>query len=484
MRVHELAKELGMSSKELIAICTTQGMEVKNHMQALEDDQVDALRNASGSKSAGKKAAPQKTKTAKAAKTPKAKTTPEKKPKAKPSPEPEPEPEQGSAPVESPAAAEGTLTAKQGTTVKAFSDMLGIKTNELIAKLMTLGVFATINEALDPDVMELVAEDLGIALTVEVSPSANIEEEEDDEEPSDPADLEPRAPVVTFLGHVDHGKTSLLDRIRETNVVDQESGGITQHIGAYSVDTHGKRVVFLDTPGHEAFTAMRARGANATDVVVLVVAADDGVMPQTQEAIDHAKAAGVPVIVALNKSDLPNANPTRARQQLATAGLNPEEWGGDTIVVDVSAKTGQNIDELLEMLALQTEILELKANPKRSARGIVIEVERSAKKGVMARFLVQDGTLHKGDTVLCGSTHGKIRALKNHLGASIKNAGPSTPVQVTGLQDVPEAGDHFRVMDDIQQARQKAELKRWSREEQRTIRRKHITLDNLYASIA
>jgi translation initiation factor IF-2 len=494
MRVHELAKELGMGSKDLIGICREHGIDVSNHMNALDDTQVETLRKAASGKTAAPKKAKKKPKAKERPKAkPKTKEKPKAKPKAKekpkaekrekPEPEAEPEPEKEPEREKKPEPkAAGAVVARPGMTVKELSALFGMKPNELIAKLMTLGVFATINEALDTDVIELVAAELGVTLETEGPPSEEAEEEE--EEPVDPADLEPKAPVVTFLGHVDHGKTSLLDRIRETNVADGERGGITQHIGAYSVDAKGKRVVFLDTPGHEAFTAMRARGANVTDVVVLVVAADDGVMPQTEEAIDHAKAAGVPVIVAVNKTDLPNANPARVRQQLATAGLNPEEWGGETIVVDVSAKTGQNIDELLEMLALQTEILELKANPKKPARGTVIEVERSPKKGVLARFLVQEGTLRRGDTVLCGATYGKVRALKNHLGANMREAGPSTPVQVSGLQDVPEAGDKFRVMDDLQKARQKAQAQRRTRDEARSFRRKHITLENLYTSIA
>lgn len=444
MRVYELAKEMKVTSREILDLCRAEGIEASNHMNALDPGQVNKLK-----KSAGKRVPAQK---------------------AEAAPRPEAEP-----------AAKAPLRIRAGTTVKELAGLIGLKPNELIAKLMTLGVFATINQPLE-------AEDLALA-TAEFGLEARVEQrkagwEDEDEEPSRPEDLEPRSPVVTLLGHVDHGKTTLLDRIRKTDVAAGESGGITQHIGAYTVETGGKHVVFLDTPGHEAFTAMRARGANVTDVVVLVVAADDGMMPQTAEAIDHANAAGVPVVIAVNKIDLPNANPQRVRQQLAMAGLNPEEWGGDTIFVDISAKTGENIENLLEMLALQSEILELKAAPKRPARGTVLEIERSAKKGVLAHLLVQEGTLRKGDAILCGNTYGKVRTLHDHTGSEIKEAGPSVPVRITGLQDVPEAGDHFRTVQNIQKARAAAEARRLTRREETLVRRKHITLENLYASIA
>lgn len=447
MRVHELAKELAMTSKKLIKICREHGITASNHMNALEPDDIEKLKKAAGGKAPGKP--------------------------GKPAPVP---PE-----IETAVKEPGPIRIPVSATAKELAKLMGIKANELIAKLMTLGVFATINQSLEQEEMALVAAEFGIEVEVKAEKPAK---EEEDEEPSNPEDLEPRAPVVTLLGHVDHGKTTLLDCIRQTDVASGESGGITQHIGAYAVEKEGKRVVFLDTPGHKAFTAMRARGANVTDVVVLVVAADDGVMPQTVEAIDHAKAAGVPVVVAVNKMDLPNANPQRVRQQLAAAALNPEEWGGDTIFVDLSAKTGENVEDLLEMLSLQSEILELKADPKKRARGTVLEIERSAKKGVLAHLLVQNGTLHKGDTILCGNTYGKVRALRDHTGHDIKKAGPSTPVQITGLQDIPKAGDRFKAVESIQKARSSAENKKAIRREEALVQRKHITLENLYASIA
>lgn len=434
MRIHELAKELGINSKELIELCLKEGIDASTHMSGIDSAHEETLRKTVG-----------------------------KEPPAEPA---------GEKPR--------TLSIRPGATVKEFAGIIGLKSNDLIAKLMTLGVFATINQPLGPDEMELVAADIGLDLSVKTQEA--IEEEE--EEPSRPEDLEPRAAVVTFLGHVDHGKTSLLDCIRQTDVAAGESGGITQHIGAYAVEVKGKRVVFVDTPGHAAFTAMRARGANVTDVVVLVVAADDGVMPQTIEAIDHAKAAGVPVVVAVNKTDLPNANSQRVRQQLGTAELTPEEWGGDTIFVDVSAKTGENVEELLEMLALQSEILELRADPKRSARGTLLEIERSPKKGVVAHLLVQQGTLRRGDVMLCGNAYGKVRTLHDHNGIDIVEAGPSSPVRVTGLQDIPEAGDHFRVVKTIQNAREQAEARQKTKRQEALFQRKHVTLENLYASIA
>ena len=293
-----------------------------------------------------------------------------------------------------------------------------------------------------------------------------------------------RAPIVTFMGHVDHGKTSLLDSIRQTNVAAGEVGGITQHIGAYKVETNGKHVVFLDTPGHEAFTAMRARGANITDVVVLVVAADDGVMPQTEEALNHAKAANVPIVVALNKIDKPGANPLRVKQQLASLDLSPEDWGGKTQFVETSAITKKGIDTLLERLLLEAEILELKANPKNPARGVVLEAHLSEGRGVVANVLIQDGTLHQGDVILCGKTFGRARLMMNDRGVELKEAGPTTPVSVSDFSEVPEAGDKFYVVGDIQKAREIA-LERQKKDRETSLSKyQHVTLESLYSKIA
>ena len=288
---------------------------------------------------------------------------------------------------------------------------------------------------------------------------------------------------MTFLGHVDHGKTSLLDRIRKTDVAVHEHGGITQHIGAYRVTLGGKTVVFLDTPGHEAFTSMRARGANVTDIAVLVVAADDGVMPQTEEAIDHAKAANVPMVVAINECDKPEANPVRVRQELSKLGLQPEEWGGDTVCVDVSAVTGKGVDDLMEMLTLVAELRELKANPAKAASGIVLDAQMSGSRGPVATVLVREGTLRIGDVMVCGAAFGRVKALYDDRGRSLREAGPSSPVAVSGLNTLPEAGDRLMVLSDLQKARAIAEERQIRAREAAVTQREHVSLENLFASI-
>ena len=364
----------------------------------------------------------------------------------------------------------------EGSTVKEFAEKLGIKPKDIVALLLQRGVFATINQALNDEV----AAELGKRFGYEVSfvPFEEMVAEEEFEEliAADVDDVEvPRAPVVTVMGHVDHGKTSLLDAIRTTNVVAGEAGGITQHIGAYSVevpnpDNHDekRRVVFLDTPGHEAFTLMRARGAKATDVVVLVVAADDGVMPQTIEAIEHARAAGVPIIVAINKIDKPDANPTRVRQELAQQGLNAVEWGGDTEMVDVSAKKRENLETLLETILLTSDILNLKASTTRLASGVVLEAKLDRGRGAVATALVQQGTLRIGDPFIVGQIFGKVRAMFNDRGEQVTVAGPATPVEVLGLQGVPQAGETFQVVADVTRAQQISHH-RQSVERQRTL---------------
>jgi translation initiation factor IF-2 len=343
------------------------------------------------------------------------------------------------------------ISVRGPVVVKDLAEMMNIKPNELIADLMSINVFAAIQQTLDVAVARQIAEKRGFDFRHEKKldehrqamrqqQAAETEEEQDR-----PEDLLPRAPVVTFLGHVDHGKTSLLDRIRKTRVAAGESGGITQHIGAYTVETNGARITFLDTPGHAAFTAMRARGAMLTDIAVLIVAADDGIMPQTREAIDHARAAGTSIMVAINKIDLPGANVAGVMSQLQAEGLAPEEWGGEVICCPVSAETGEGIDHLLEMIALQSEVLELKANPKARARGYVIESQLETGMGPTANLLVKNGTLHVGDIVLCGHLYGRVKALINDHGVKIKSAPPSTPVKALGLSGVPEAGTEFSV---------------------------------------
>lgn len=366
-------------------------------------------------------------------------------------------------------------------TVGELAKKLNKEPAEIIKKLMALGILATINQTVDKDAIYLICEEYG----VQVEEKVVIDELnfETIEEVDDPADLVERPPVVTIMGHVDHGKTTLLDAIRHANVAAQEAGGITQHIGAYQVEVNGKKITFLDTPGHEAFTAMRARGAKVTDITVLVVAADDGVMPQTVEAINHAKAAGVPIIVAVNKIDNPEANPDRVKQELTEHGLVPEEWGGDTIFVPISALKKQGIDELLEMILLVAEMQELKANPNKRARGTVIEAKLDRGRGPVATVLVQHGTLRVGDPIVVGNTYGRVRAMTNERGERLKEAGPSTPVEITGLNDVPSAGDAFMVFEDERKAREIGEARaERAREAERQASAK-VNLDDLFKKI-
>ncbi|HZT38003.1 MAG TPA: translation initiation factor IF-2 [Bryobacteraceae bacterium] len=343
------------------------------------------------------------------------------------------------------------ITISEGITVKELSEKLGVKANMVIKKLVEKKVFATINQALDSKLAEEVAREFGASIN-----KISFEEEavQELEQTEVEADLVKRPPVVTIMGHVDHGKTSLLDAIRLTNVAEREAGGITQHIGAYYVEKDGRKIVFIDTPGHEAFTRMRARGAKVTDIVVLVVAADDGVMPQTIEAIDHAKAAGVPIIVAINKIDKPEAQPERIKQQLADRGLLAEDWGGDTVMVPVSAKQKTNLDLLLEMILLVADMQDLKANPDRPAVGSVLEANLDRGRGPVATVLVRNGTLRTGDYFICGSVFSKVRALYDDRGNAVKEAGPSMPVEVLGLDSLPEVGDTFQVVTDTAKAKQ------------------------------
>ncbi len=371
------------------------------------------------------------------------------------------------------------LKIQEGTTVKEFAELIGVKLPEIIKKFMELGYMPTINQPVDIDAALLVADSFGVKLEV-----SSIEEEPViEEEVVDASALVLRPPVVTIMGHVDHGKTSLLDAIRQTRVTETEAGGITQHIGAYKVSLKGKDIVFLDTPGHEAFTSLRARGAKVTDVVVLVVAADDGVMPQTIEAIDHSKAANVPIIVAINKIDKPEANPSKVKNELAEHGIIPEEWGGQNIFVEVSAKKRIGIENLLEMILLQAEIMELKANPKRKAKGTIIEARLDKGRGPVATVLVQDGTLRVGDVFLAGTQSGRVRALIDDTGKRIQEAGPSTPVEVIGFPEVPVAGDVFTVVDDERKARQIALARQQKQRLAEMAKKRKLTLDDLYAKI-
>ena len=371
------------------------------------------------------------------------------------------------------------ITYEEGITVGELASKLNVESSEIVKKLFLLGIMANINQALDDETVELIAEDY----EVEVEKEEVIDEQDlsiyFDDESEDP-DASERPAVVTIMGHVDHGKTTLLDSIRHTKVTAGEAGGITQHIGAYQIQNNGKDITFLDTPGHAAFTTMRARGAQVTDITILVVAADDGVMPQTIEAINHAKEADVPTIVAVNKIDKPTANPDRVMQELTEYGLIPEDWGGDTIFVPLSALSGDGIEDLLEMIGLVAEVSELKANADKQAVGTVIEAELDKSRGPSASLLVQNGTLHVGDSLVVGNTYGRIRAMVNDLGQRIKEAGPSTPVEITGINDVPQAGDRFVVFKDEKQARRIGEARREESVIQHRQESKNVSLDNLF----
>ncbi len=368
--------------------------------------------------------------------------------------------------------------------VRDLAEKMEVKPSDVIKKLMSLGIFATINQRLEIESASIVAAEFGFELDFVALYKAEEMEAAAGPEAEKPESLKPRAPVVTVMGHVDHGKTKLLDAIRSSRVAEGESGGITQHIGAYRAHTPKGDIVFLDTPGHEAFTAMRARGAKVTDIVILVVSATDGVMPQTIEAIDHARAADVPIVVAVNKIDLPGANPQKIRQDLAQRGIQPEEWGGKNIFVDVSAKMKLHIDTLLEMLALQAEILDLKANPDRPAYGVVLEARLDPKRGVVATVLVQGGTLKTGDSFVAGLAHGKIKALYDDTGKRILQAGPSTPVEVLGIINTPQAGDGFNVVADDRQAREIAQRRAIIVREQTLAHQRHMTLVGLKSQLA
>ena len=369
------------------------------------------------------------------------------------------------------------IRVPESVTVSELAEKMRRKSGEVIKALLELGVMATVNELLDPTAAKLVADKFNVDLEIR-----SVEGEVVDEEDLDPAQLKLRPPVVTVMGHVDHGKTSLLDAIRKSKVAEKEFGGITQHIGAYQVETRHGKVSFLDTPGHEAFTAMRARGAQATDIVILVVAADDGVMPQTIEAINHARAANVPILVVVNKMDKPEADPERVKRELANHGLIPEEWGGQTIYVATSAKKGTGIDQLLEMTALQSEILELKANPNRAARGVIIESRLDRGRGPVATVLIQNGTLKEGDAVVVGAHSGRIRALIDPSGKKVKSAGPSDPVEIQGLGGVPAAGDVLVAVSDERKARQVATM-RQDRDKLKGKTATRITLEGLQKQI-
>ena len=374
-----------------------------------------------------------------------------------------------------------TVKIPEEITVAELASMMKKTAGAVITTLMKNGIMASINQTIDFDTAEFVATEMGCKVEKEVT--VTIEEQIIDDHQDTADELQPRSPVVVVMGHVDHGKTSLLDAIRKTNVASGEAGGITQHIGAYTVKAAGQDITFLDTPGHAAFTSMRARGAMCTDIAILVVAADDGIMPQTIEAINHAKAAKIPIIVAINKMDKHGANPDRIKQQLTEYDLIPEEWGGETVICPISAKTGQGIDELLEMVLLTAEVLELKANPNRRAKGTVIEARLDKTRGPIATLLVQNGTLHQGDTLIAGTAVGRVRVMTNDKGRTVKEAGPSIPVEITGLADVPTPGDEFNVVSDERMARELVEQRRQAEKDAAAKLNSKVTLDNLFAKM-
>lgn len=377
---------------------------------------------------------------------------------------------------------EDVIEVTEFITVSDLAELMDVKTNDVITTCMDLGMMVSINQRLDASTIELVAEEYGFEVEF-VDADEAIEEIELEED--DPEDLQPRAPIITVMGHVDHGKTSLLDYIRKSQVAAGEAGGITQHVGAYEVEMEdGRRITFLDTPGHEAFTAMRSRGAQATDIVILVVAADDAVMPQTIEAINHAKAAGVSIIVAINKMDKPGANPDKIKQQLAEHDVIVEEYGGNNQAAEVSAKTGEGIPELLDKVLIESELMELKANPDRRADGVVLEARVDKGKGTVANILVQNGTLRVGDSFVAGACFGRVRAMENELGNRVEEAGPSVPVQLTGFDEIPQAGDKLVVIEDEKKAKEIANHRQQIRREQELRQSKHLTLDDLSRRLA
>lgn len=482
-RVYELAKELNLSSKDLISKLNDLDIKVKNHMSTLEDEEVelimDLLRDKPQQteevnqkeeedifednledieeervyKKSFKKGSKKNKKNNK-----KVVLTEEK--------------EEDEIKI---------ITIPEFLTVKELAEKMKVNPTEIIKKLIAKGIMVTVNQQIDFENAAKIAEEYGFLVDKE-----EVKDELEmllEETPDDEKDLQPRPPIVTVMGHVDHGKTSLLDAIRNTNVTMKEMGGITQHIGASVVEINDKKIVFLDTPGHEAFTAMRARGASITDIVVLVVAADDGVMPQTVEAINHVKAANVPMIVAINKIDLPTANPDKVKTELSELGLVPEEWGGNTICVPVSAKKNIGIDNLLEMILLVAEMEDLKANPNKPARGTIIEAKLEKGKGPVATVIVQNGTLQIGDAILAGTTYGRVRAMFDDKGKRIKKAGPSTPVEVLGFSEVPEAGDKLIVVEEEKKARELAERRKELQKEMELKRKQKVSLEDLFSQI-
>ncbi|NFQ59568.1 translation initiation factor IF-2 [Clostridium sporogenes] len=476
IRVYELAKELNISSKELITLLEEEfSVEVKNHMSAIEDEDADLIKELLSGKEKSEKTKEEDDEIETTAKKPIKESMNNKKTNKR---------DDKNEKVNTENAEDmAIITMTSDTiTVKEISDKLEKSYAEVIKELMLMGVMASVNQEINFEMAEKLAAKFDTEILKE------DEDEEDDLEDilkdnEEGEHLQKRSPIITVMGHVDHGKTSLLDAIRKSKVTSTEAGGITQHIGAYTVELNGEAITFLDTPGHAAFTAMRARGAQVTDIVILVVAADDGIMPQTQEVISHCKAANVPLIVAINKIDRPGANIDKVKQELTEYGLVAEDWGGDTICVPVSAHTKEGIDDLLEMILLSSEILELKANPNRKAKGTVVEAKLDKGRGAVATLLIQNGTLRVGDSIVVGSTYGRIRAMFNDKGKNIKSAGPSTPVEILGLSEVPEAGDKFYQVKDEKTARGIADKRKEKIRDEYLQSTHKVSLEDLYNQI-
>lgn len=476
VRVYELAKELGISSKDLISLLKDEfSIEVKNHMSVVEEEDALLIKEFYGEseKKSTEEDIEEKYGELQEKQIPVIKKNKTKKTKKNEDENNDSEQEDEEEEI--------ILEIEDTITVKELSDRLEKTYAEVIKELMMMGVMAGVNQEIDFEIAEKLGEKFDAMIVkkevdvLEESVEQYIEEDEEE-------GTVKRPPVVTVMGHVDHGKTSLLDAIRKEQVAGSEAGGITQHIGAYTITINGEKITFLDTPGHEAFTSMRARGAQITDIVILVVAADDGIMPQTEEAINHCKAANVPVVVAINKMDRAGANPDRVKQQLAEKGLVAEDWGGDTITVPVSAHTKEGIDTLLEMVLLTAEIQELKSNPNRKAKGTVIDAKLDKGRGPVASLIVQNGTLHSGDSIIVGTTYGRIRAMFDDKGRKIKSAGPSIPVEILGLSEVPSAGDRFYVVKDEKTAREMAE-KRKEKSRNEYLSTNKVSLEDLYSQI-
>lgn len=462
VRVYELARNLGIPSKDFVEELRSQGIEVKSHMSGLDEETAGLVSELYRERETSDE------------------------PDVSPVSDDLTAEIEASSPLPAtpkPAEPDGSTVVRvsEALTVKDLVDAAEVKAKDVFMQLMSFGTLPSINTVIDIDIANTVLQNMGKNITLVSEQEEAVESVGD---ASAAAALEPRAPVVTIMGHVDHGKTSLLDAIRAANIQATEAGGITQHIGAYEVETAKGKIIFLDTPGHEAFTAMRARGAQITDIVVLVVAANDGVMPQTREAVAHAQAANVPIVVAINKIDLEDANPDRIKQQLTELDLVPEEWGGHTIFVEVSAKQKYGLDDLLEMILLQAEILELSADPQQMAKGTIIEARLDKTQGPVATVLIQKGTLGVSEAYVAGNHYGRVRAMKDDLGRKITKAGPSTPVEVLGFAAVPSAGDAFTVVDDERRARQISSVRQEKQRTQQLSQSGRVTLDDLYRRIS